>query len=155
MLETRLAELAQTQLPGPDYFVAEVQLRGTAQRPKVVVLVEGDAGVTVDVCAAVSRGMAEQIETQALLEGAYVLEVSSPGVDYPLTRPRQYPRHVGRRLEVTLRDGSQVNGRLLEVTAEGLLLEVAEAVAGQRRKVNTARPVAYHDVEQSKVMIAF
>ncbi|MGB3619163.1 MAG: ribosome maturation factor RimP [Catalinimonas sp.] len=154
MLETQLADLVRAQLPGPEFYVVDVQLQGHRLRPKVVVLIDGDRGVTVDDCAAVSRALNERIEAEELMTDGYVLEVSSPGVDHPLTEPRHFPRHVGRKVAVTLRDGAQVEGTLRECTDEALRLEVKPKGRG-RKSDGEARTLLFEDVEYAKVIVAF
>ncbi|MFQ5513387.1 MAG: ribosome maturation factor RimP [Myxococcota bacterium] len=64
---------------------------------------EGDGRVTVDACAAVSREIGHGLDVAGLIEGAYTLEVCSPGVDRTLGREKDFFRAVGRRVEIRTR----------------------------------------------------
>jgi len=73
----------------------------------------------------VSRTVSETLDETGLgdeIPGAYVLEVTSPGVDRPLTEPRHWRRAVGRLVDVSLTDGSQVTGRVRELRDDGIVI---------------------------------
>jgi ribosome maturation factor RimP len=90
----------------------------------VVDLPEDETGaVSLDTIAEVSRGVSQALDAGAVMGGApYVLEVSSPGVDRPLTQPRHWKRARGRLVTAILRDGGTVTGRLERVDAHAVLL---------------------------------
>lgn len=88
-------------------------------------------------------------EIDAMGEQPYVLEVSSPGVERPLTQPRHFRRNVGRLLEVTTASGDKHTGRLTEVRADGIRLE--GAVKGEI----TTLDLTYDQVAKAKVQVEF
>jgi ribosome maturation factor RimP len=102
---------------------------GTAGRRSVVrVVVDADGGVDLDSVAEISRAVSEALDGGAddgVLAGAYVLEVSSPGVDRPLTAARHWRRAVGRMVSVPV-DGASRTGRVAAVTDSGVVLDVAD-----------------------------
>ncbi len=121
----------------------DVSVTAAGRRSVVRVLVDADSGVTLDDIADVSRAVSDALDLAdeqdpTLLGAAYVLEVSSPGVDRPLTEPRHWRRNVGRLVRVTLRDGSTLDGRLaaagddlvLDVDGTARTLTAAEVVKG-------------------------
>lgn len=92
-----------------------VHVQSAGRREVIRVVVDRDGGVDLDLIATLSRDIAEVLDGPGLgaaLPGAYVLEVSSPGVDRPLTEPRHWRRAVGRLVEATLADGTVVTGRI-------------------------------------------
>lgn len=103
------------------------------RRHVVRVIVDGDSGVSLDTIAEVSRSVSTALDAAEttgppVVPGEYVLEVSSPGVDRPLTAPRHWRRNVGRlvRVEVKQQQRSQpLTGRIKAVTAVGVVLDVA------------------------------
>lgn len=120
-IKEHVATLAREFLQDqPELFLVEVVVSGSARRQKVVVLIDGDQGITIDQCAQLSRKISAALEGKELFTGAWFLEVSSPGIDFPLKYQRQYPKHIGRRLKVTKTDGEQLIGPLLEVSPEGI-----------------------------------
>jgi ribosome maturation factor RimP len=96
---------------GFDLEAVEVQPAG--RRRLIRVLVDRDGGVTLDDIAALTGVVSTQLdETDAMGEQPYVLEVSSPGVDRPLTLPRHWRRNAGRKVRITASDGAEVTGRI-------------------------------------------
>jgi len=127
---------------GVDLESVEVQKAG--RRHVVRVVVDRDGGVDLDLIAEVSRRVSELLDEPPLsdeLPGPFVLEVTSPGVDRPLTEPRHWRRAVSRLVHVTMADDSVVEGRVVSVPsdAEVLLLtndvETTVALADVRRAV--------------------
>ncbi len=125
---------------GADLEALSVSAAG--RRRVVRVVVDRDGGVSLDDVAELSRLLSEALDDiearePALLGGAYVLEVSSPGVDRPLTQERHWRRNVGRLVTVTLREGGTVSGRLLSADDASLVLDVQ----GRERTVALAAAV--------------
>lgn len=92
-----------------------VSIRKAGSRSVVVIVVDRDGGIDLDTVALVSRKCAETLEDDDTFgEQAYVLEVTSPGVDRPLTEPRHWRRAKDRLVNIDLKDGRQVHGRIAE-----------------------------------------
>jgi ribosome maturation factor RimP len=126
-----------------------VQSAGRRRIVRVVVDLPDDAvgGVPMDAVAAVSQLLSQRLDDSDAMGGTpYVLEVTSPGVDRPLTERRHWLRARGRLVRVTLRDGGTHAGRLNEVSDEGVVVEgrtvVWEDVARGRVEVEFNRPDA-------------
>ena len=126
-----------------------VQSAGRRRIVRVVVDLPDDAlgGVPMEAVATVSQLLSQRLDDSDAMGGApYVLEVTSPGVDRPLTERRHWLRARGRLVRVTLRDGSTRTGRLSEVTDEGLVVDgqkvVWDDVARGRVEVEFNRPDA-------------
>lgn len=147
--------MAETSLPEQDLFIVDVAVSDSAVRPKITVLVDGEQGITIDQCAKISRRINKQIEEMfGEEEVSYVLEVSSPGLDFPLTQPQQFKRNIGRNLKLRLQDGTEKTGKLEEVTETGLnLLEEVK----QKGKKATYVPaqIPYGEIVKANVVISF
>ena len=110
------------------------------------VAIDKDGGVTMDDIADATREVSRLLdETDVMGAQAYTLEVSSPGVDRPLTLPRHWRRNAGRLVKVTLREGDPVTGRITATDDEGAVLDVE----------GTERRVEYAEVKKAKVQIEF
>ncbi|QNF32952.1 ribosome maturation factor [Adhaeribacter swui] len=141
-------------LPSDDLFVVKVQVSDNPAKPKVTVILDGDNGVGIDECALVSRRLANRIETAYGDEISYILEVTSPGADQPLTSDRQYKRHIGRKLKLVLKDGSEKTGTLEEVTADGI--KITEEIKEKSKKVTLApAEVNFTDIAKTNIVISF
>jgi ribosome maturation factor RimP len=146
--------MAEASLPEGELFIVDVTVSDSPARPKVTVLADGEQGITIDQCATLSRRISKKIEEAFGEELSYTIEVSSPGVDFPLTQPQQFKRHTGRSLKVKLQDGTEKTGKLEEVTEAGLNL--AEEVKQKGKKV-TYVPVQipFGDIVKANVVISF
>jgi ribosome maturation factor RimP len=123
-----------------------VELTPAGKRRVLRVAVDKDGGVTLDDIADATRAVGQQLDDQDLMgEQAYTLEVTSRGVDRPLTEPRHWRRNRDRLVRASLRDGSQVTGRVSDSDDLGATLDVAGAT--QR--------VEYADVTKALVQIEF
>lgn len=126
----QLSRIFTPSLAAMGYELVRVQLSG-GQRPVVQVMVEraDRAGMTVDDCAAVSRALSALLDVEDPIPGAYVLEVSSPGIDRPLTRLDDFQRFAGFEARVETRqpiDGrKRFRGRLLGTEGDQVRLALA------------------------------
>lgn len=132
-----------TKGPLADCFVIDVVQNGPRA---VTVYFDADQGVTFDKCTQVSRYLEKRMDEEQILSGDYVLDVSSPGVDRPLILWRQYPRHKGRNLEVTLKNGVQLEGKLTDVEMDSITLLTSK---------HETVIVPFQDIEKSFVQISF
>jgi ribosome maturation factor RimP len=135
-LRDRLAAVISPVTERAGFDLERVTVSRIGRRYSVQVVVDGDGGVGLDAIAEVSRALSEALDAAetagaAAVPGEYVLEVSSPGVDRPLTEPRHWRRNVGRLVTVRLAEGGTVTGRIAATTDEGVQLEVN----GARRAV--------------------
>ena len=146
----KIKELAESILTEPGHFIVDV-LYFERQRPaKVMVILDGDNGVTIDACAELSRRLAVLLDEQNVPDNAYILEVSTPGVDQPLRMKRQYFKNAGRQFKVQLKDKSIVQGKLEEVSDEKLTIR--QAVDKKETKVTE---VMFDQIEKAFVVVSF
>ena len=121
-----------TRVLGPVVTAAGFDLEsvrvGTAGRRRLLrVVVDADGGPSLDDIAVLSRSLSAELDSSGVMgEDAYTLEVSSPGVDRPLTEPRHWRRARGRlvRVPVTTAGPGTVTGRVLEASADGVTLDI-------------------------------
>jgi ribosome maturation factor RimP len=127
------------------YDVEDVAVRAAGKRTLVQVAVDRDGGISLDDVAEATRVVSAVLDEADPVSGAYVLEVTSPGVDRPLTLPRHWRRNAGRLVAVKRHDGSTVTGRVLTADDEGADLLADDAT----------HRVAYADVARARVEIEF
>jgi ribosome maturation factor RimP len=130
----------------------EVRVTAAGKRRQLLVVVDSDEGVQLDTVAELSREISQTLDDADPMGGAaYVLEVTSPGVDRPLTEPRHFRRNVGRLVKAQLAGGGELVARVLAVDDDGLDLEVP-GVKG--RKPKPAR-LAFAEIAKARVEIEF
>ena len=151
----RLVQLLTPAVEATGHDLEDVSVSPAGKRRVVRVLIEkaaradGGGGVTLDDVATVSRVISDLLDTAEehepeLLGGAYVLEVSSPGIDRPLTLPRHWAKNAGRLVKATTADGT-VTGRV--VSSDDL--EVVLDVDG------TPKTLLYAEITQALVQVEF
>ena len=142
----RLAELLAGPIEALGLDLEAVDLSRAGKRSVLRVAVDKDGGVDLDDIAAATGEVSRVLdESDVMGNSPYTLEVSSPGVDRPLTLPRHWRRNAGRLVNATLQDGTEVTGRIGRTDDDG-----AELLTG-----GTARRVAYADVVKARVQIEF
>ncbi|WP_028814797.1 ribosome maturation factor RimP [Streptomyces flavidovirens] len=148
----RLRALLEPLVSAEGLDLEDIEVSRTGRRRQLRIVVDSDEGVELDACAELSRSISEKLdETDAMGEGEYVLEVSSPGADRPLSEHRHYVRATGRLAKLTLNDATELVARILTVDDEGLDLEVP----GVKGRKPTARRVAFADIAKARVEIEF
>jgi ribosome maturation factor RimP len=147
--ESRIIEVVSPVVAAAGMDLESVRVTAAGRRRLLRVVVDSDRGVSLDDAAAVSRELSTALDTVAAMgDFPYTLEVSSPGVDRPLTDPRHWRRAVGRLVQVTVTNpadsepvtgfkpvtGSRpVTGRIVSADAEGVTLDVADDPKARRR----------------------
>ena len=142
-------EQIERELEGPlralDLDVEAVELTPAGERRILRIAVDGDDGVTLDAVADATKRVSEVLDASDVMgEQPYTLEVTSPGVDRPLTQPRHWRRNQGRLVKVSLHDGRTVTGRVVDSDDEHASLDVEGSGTEQ---------VAYDDVAKAKVQV--
>ena len=126
--------------------VEAVDLSVAGKRRMLRVAVDRDGGVTLDDVADATREVSRVLdESDVMGETPYTLEVTSRGVDRPLTLPRHWRRNADRLVKVTLVEGGEVTGRILASTDTAATLDVEDA----------EHEVAYAEVAKALVQIEF
>jgi ribosome maturation factor RimP len=152
-------ELLEREFARRGYDVEDVTVDASARPPRIVVIVDGDEPLTLDSLAELSRSASELLDDVESAQAAnpadpadpYVLEVTSRGVDRPLTAPRHFRRALGRRAELILADGERLTARLGRLDGDAVRL----VVAGARQGDYTVRDVALADVAEAVVQVEF
>lgn len=145
-IEDRIAEALTAPLASQGLDVEAVEITPAGKRRILRIAVDKDGGVTLDDVADATReidGLLE--ESDVMGEQPYTLEVTSRGVDRPLSLPRHWRRNLTRLVKVTPLEGGPFTGRLLASDEEGATLEVA----GRQRRI------AFSDVKRALVQIEF
>ena len=124
--EGRIADVIRPVIASAGMDLESVRVSAAGRRRLMRVVVDSDQGVSLDDAAAISRKLSAVLDAAPVMgDFPYTLEVSSPGVDRPLTDPRHWRRAVGRLVQVTAADAGPISGRVLAADADGVTLDVA------------------------------
>lgn len=138
-------------LPDPSYFIVEVKVSGSRGKERILVFIDGDDGMSIDQCAKIARSLSNQLDEMNLFEGSYTLEVSSPGLDYPLTHERQYQKNIGRKVKVRLQDDSLLIGELEDADTDGIKLKFKT----DKSKEQEIEYVPFNEIKRTNVVVTF
>ncbi len=151
-IEKRVKELVEEKIAGnSDLYLVSINMPSPG---RLIILVDGDKGIGIADCVAISRHVGFHLEEENVIEHAYNLEVSSPGIDTPLVLPRQYVKNIGRKLAIKLADGSKREGQLSGLTEDAILIEEIKKEKGKKAElVESTIPIA--QITETKVLISF
>ena len=130
-----------------------VEIKGITVK-RAMILLDGDEGVKIEDCARVSRHINQRMEEDGLSEALISLEVSSPGVDFPLKFECQYPQHVGRTLAIKLLDGKELEGKLISIDAAVIAVEEKIKEKGKKVSLNNIS-LALSEIAEAKIKVTF
>ncbi|GAA2447472.1 hypothetical protein GCM10010191_75880 [Actinomadura vinacea] len=120
-----LTELLAPAVTAAGFDLEEVDVRPAGRRRLVRIVVDADGGVSLDDMALLSQTASELLDGSDVMgAGPYVLEVTSPGVDRPLTEPRHWRRAAGRLVVAPLAEGGQIEGRVVSADEESVVIDV-------------------------------
>ena len=149
--QTQVIELLDAEFARAGYEIEDVVIDAGARPPRISVIADGDTALDLDTIAALSGSASALLDTVKSIQGRYVLEVSSPGVDRPLTSEKHFRRARGRKVELALADGTQVMGRVGEMCGDTLTLVVRD----DRAHDWAARAVSLDEIVKAVVQVEF
>ena len=149
LLEVKFGEEAFS-----DCFLIEVS---APSNKRIQVFIDSDSGVSFSTCARISRYLEAELDDWREIAPNYKLDVSSPGVSRPLKFPRQYAKHIGRKLKVKTNDRREVKGVLEEVDEHGISLFYKERIKEGKKKIikEMHERIAFEEINKSIVQISF
>jgi ribosome maturation factor RimP len=157
----RLAGWIEPVVGAAGYDLEDLVVTPAGRRSVVRVVVDRDEGVTLDDIAEVSRAVSDVLDSNddGMGRTPYVLEVTSPGVDRPLTEPRHWRRNTGRLVTVAVGpsgSSEQVTGRITAVTDAGVTLAVeGRGKPGAKKRPPIPRDVPWRELGAGRVQVEF
>ena len=150
--EKRVIELVEEKISDrPELFLVEVKM---LPNNKLIIHVDGDEGISIQDCAAISRHVGFHLEEENAIEKAYNLEVSSPGVGEPLRLKRQQEKNIGREVSVKLAGGDIKEGKLLDVNEQSITIEAKVKEKGKKAQL-VETSLDFSNIIETKVLISF
>lgn len=151
-IKAKLTELAEASLLNSSLFLVEVVV-SSRNLEKILVIIDGDTGVTIDDCTRISRELSGKLDEINFGTDRYVLEVSTPGLDHPLKLKRQFQKNKGRSLKVHRNDKSIIQGKLVSTDDEKIVLkqEIKEGKISTENEVT----VPFENIEKAFVVVSF
>jgi len=149
-LKDQISELVTPAVSDLGFYLEDVHVATPGNHRIVTCIVDGDISLNLDQVTSVSRVISELLDEAAFMgETPFTLEVTSPGVDRPLTQPRHFAKNVDRLLKIVKLEGSEVTGRILSNTDQDVTLTVTV------KKETVEQTVALADIKRAVVEIEF
>ena len=100
-----------------EFYLEDITITSAGKRSMLTVIVDADAHLSLDQVTAATKAIGELVENiQSLGDSPFTLEVTSPGIDRPLTKPRHWRKNIDRLIKVILLDGTEVKGRIKDAS---------------------------------------
>ena len=149
-LKDQISELVTPAVSDLGFYLEDIHIATPGNHRIVTCIVDGDISLNLDQVTSVSRVISELLDEAAFMgETPFTLEVTSPGVDRPLTQPRHFAKNLDRLLKIVKLDGSEVTGRILSNTDQDVTLTVTV------KKETVEQTVALADIKRAVVEIEF
>lgn len=146
-----IRKMAESLLKNASHFVVDVSI-SKGNPKKLIVALDGDQGISIDDCADMSRELSTTLDETNLITDAFILEVSTPGLDQPLKNKRQYVKNIGRNVRVRTKE-KNIEGKLSGVDEEKIQL-LQQAGKG-KKKEETEVEILFKDIEKTLVLVSF
>lgn len=150
--KNKIIEIVDEHLANTELFLVDVKVSG---RNKIMVFLDGDKGVPISSCVEVSRYIESVLDRDVQ---DFELEVSSVGVDTPLSSPRQFKKNVGRDITYMDAEGKKVRAKLLDAGESEITVEREISKKKKKKKEEREDPVqklSYDVVNDVKVQVSF
>jgi len=148
MVSQALYSLVESCVTRRGAQVIDLVIRGEKGTRVVEVFIDAEQSVTSDLCTQVAREISEMLDDRLLIDGPYRLTVSSPGLDRPLSFPWQYGKHLGRMMQIRVREGDStrvLQGALAAAQEDGIELRPA----GHQEAIH----IPFEDILEARVKV--
>lgn len=154
-LEEKISEIVTSLMDNEEHFLVDLNVKGLkGGKVKIAVFLDGDNGISIEDCAKYSRQLGQILEEDELVDKAYTLDVSSPGLDKPLKLKRQYQKNVGRKIQVETLDNKTKTGVLKEVQESSIQI-LPEKKKKDKDKETKMLELAFDQIKKTKVLVSF
>jgi ribosome maturation factor RimP len=156
LTEEKIKELVLESLEANEFsdcYLYSIKIGGN----KVSVYLESDESITYLKCRKVSRHVEAYLDEIEWCDGKYTIDVSSPGIGAPLKFERQYPKNVGRTIEVKYGEGQKVKGLLTKVEDGVIDVSYKERIkeGKKKRTVEIVDSIKIEDITEAKIKVTF
>jgi len=149
-LSEKITELVKPAVEKAGFFLEDVHVVSPGKHRIITCIVDGQTPLNLDQVTSVSRDISEQLDAASFLdETPFTLEVTSPGVDRPLTLARHWQKNLNRLVKVVKVDGSVINGRITTIEESHVLL--TEDIKGKSKE----HVIHFADIKRATVEIEF
>ena len=150
IVKEQIIDIIAPHLTGDKFLIDVVVNPGN----KIIVAIDNIKGLSIDTCAEIHRLIEASLDRE--IED-FELEVTSPGLTAPLKVPQQYLKNIGREVDILLKNGEKLKGKLLKVTEINITIEFEEVkkAEGLKKKIKVNIDVNFSDIKSTKLILTF
>jgi ribosome maturation factor RimP len=148
-LQDSLTDLLKPAVENAGFFLEQVLISNPGNHRILTCVVDGTKPLNLDEVTVVSRLISELLDETTLIDDAFTLEVTSPGVDRPLTERRHWEKNVTRIISMVMNDGTALTGRLTELRADDATF--VENIKGRMK----THIIVLADIKKANVEVEF
>ena len=149
-ISDQISQLVTPTVESRGLFLEEVQIVSPGKHRIVTCIVDGPSSLNLDQVTEISREISELLDAAAFMgDSPFTLEVTSPGVDRPLTKERHFTKNIGRLMKVVKVDGAVITGRAVSAASDSVTLTVTEKKSEKEVLIQLA------DIKRATVEIEF
>lgn len=153
-LTAHIQQIAEGLLSNDNFFIVEVTVAMKRKPGKILVVLDGDTGVSIEDCAMLSRKLSDELDADTLVDENYILEVTTPGLDQPLKLHRQYKKNIGRVVKVKMKDEARpAEGTLSAVTETSITL--SQKSGKGKKSEDKELTILFTSIDKAFVTVSF
>ena len=119
------------------FYLEDVTITSAGRRSMLTIIVDGDTHLSLDQVTSATKAISEIVESlQSLGDTPFTLEVTSPGLDRPLTKPRHWRKNIDRLVKVVLLDGKEIKGRIKAASEDSATVDQSEINFAEIKRVS-------------------
>ncbi|NBP70444.1 MAG: ribosome maturation factor RimP [Cytophagia bacterium] len=153
-LVTNIRQLAEGLLSNDSLFIVEVSAVMKRKPGKILVVLDGDSGVSIEDCADLSRKLSESLDTLPEMDENYLLEVTTPGLDQPLKLHRQFKKNIGRVLKIKLKEESKPAEGTLTMVSDNTITLSQKSGKGKKAEEKDLT-IPFETIDKAFVTVSF
>lgn len=143
-----ISSVIEDELKATDSFL--VGINANQSETDLTYFIDGIEGVSIDLCSQISRKVSRILDEKYTDEKPIRYEISSPGAEQPLVDIRQFHKHIGREIDIELKDKSLITGKLVDVQEQAIVLDIPISKHKTENKT-----FVFNNIEKSFVKISF
>ncbi len=150
-LKSLINEILAAKMADSPIFL--VKLLFKEDKKSIEIFLDGDIGVSIEDCTAVSRDLRFHLTEAGVELDLYDITVSSPGIEQSLVIPRQFPKNMGRTFDITTKQNEKMSGILVSCNETELNLEITEGKG--KLKTVTEKSIPFSEINEAKIVLSF
>lgn len=154
-LDQQIRDWLEGEIKNRSFFLVDLEIKSGFKRMEIAVFLDSMEGIQIEECAEISRKLSNWLEEGDLVVDAYLLEVSSPGIDAPINQDWQFEKNKGRRIKVWMKEGENMEGVLEKKEGNQVFLFKEKKHKHLVKIDKVATQVSLDQIDKIKVQVSF